>query len=191
MILLENLKDIPDNIDKVIINADKSYSDKHTNINDPDKFILINYEKQFFDESTKFTSNIKHVKFRHLFQYLSKIEISKSLDDTNKISEGQSTDKILQTVPILEWSGDFQSFILKNLVPNKIYRINYSYFPYWHTKDGIIFRGSGERIFFLATNNEAKFTYTRIYSISTWIGWLFTLIGLSFLGKNYIKRIKK
>ncbi|NIQ15293.1 MAG: hypothetical protein GTO02_13135, partial [Candidatus Dadabacteria bacterium] len=30
LILLENLKDIPDNIDKVIINADKSYSDKHT-----------------------------------------------------------------------------------------------------------------------------------------------------------------
>ncbi len=83
--------------------------------------------------------------------------------------------------PELQWSASFQSFTLSGLERGKMLRLNYSYFPFWHSSDGEIYRGLAERIFFLPNKESAHCSYTKLYSLPAWLGSLLSLIALFFI----------
>jgi hypothetical protein len=86
----------------------------------------------------------------------------------------------------LVWDPARQDFSLEGLEPGRLYRINYSFFPYWHSGDGRVFRGSGDRIFFAADGPRASFTYAPYRDGLTWIGWLLTAAGALFIGRRWL-----
>lgn len=65
------------------------------------------------------------------------------------------------SVPTLSFEDLGQTMKLEGLQPGALYRINYSYFPYWVSGDGDVIRGSAERIFFRAVSESARLTYSR------------------------------
>lgn len=87
------------------------------------------------------------------------------------------------------WSPDRQSFTLDGLHPGRLYRINYSAFPYWRSGDGRTWRGSEERIFFVPRSSpvgahngfppqattRVGFAWAPYKTGSFWVGWLMTL----------------
>lgn len=176
---------IPSQIKIVIINEEKNTLQKFKDYSP----IKINFEEK--------SSNIDHYRpirykrnseislYMEIAGYLENdFNIQKKLEeyaDIVKITDSNSQ----KSEAILDWSSDGQSFELKNLIPGNVYRINYSYFPYWHTKDGILLRGSTERMFFIPNKTLAYFKYTNLYSSSTWIGLLISLISVCYIGWFY------
>ncbi len=78
----------------------------------------------------------------------------------------------------LDWGADAQSMKLTGLTPGKLYRVNYSYFPYWSADSGQIFRGSKERIFIKPNSSEMTLSFSRYYAPSSWIGIVLSVLGV-------------
>jgi hypothetical protein len=85
----------------------------------------------------------------------------------------------------MAWDRDRQGFTVQGLEPGRMYRINYSYFPYWRSGDGQVFRGGQERIFFIADKSRARFTWAPYASPWVWFGWASTLLGAWYLWRAW------
>ena len=83
------------------------------------------------------------------------------------------------------WGNRFQEFALSRLQSDRLVRINYSYFPFWKSSDGEVYRGSGERIFFLPNREQAVLSYSPFSSKSGWIGYLCSLIAMTILVRQF------
>jgi hypothetical protein len=88
------------------------------------------------------------------------------LDNKSQASETRNIE--------LKWSHANQEFDLGGLQPGAFVRINYSYFPYWGSPDGVLYRGGSERMVFLPKGETAHFAYSRWRGESSWWG-----VGLS------------
>ncbi len=82
------------------------------------------------------------------------------------------------SAPTLRFSPDFQTIYLEHLQPGRPVRINYAYFPYWRSGDGVIYRGSAERIFFLPSTDHAVLRYDSRADAASWIGVAVSLASL-------------
>jgi hypothetical protein len=81
----------------------------------------------------------------------------------------------------IHWSADGQHFELQGLQPGHMVRINYSYFPYWSTSDGTIYRAGEERMMFTPNGESAWFSYSSWSSASVLFGSLISILSLSAL----------
>lgn len=95
-----------------------------------------------------------------------------------------------ETDTVLGWDSDQQSMSLTGLVPGEMYRINYSYAPQWFSSSGQVFRGSAERMFFVASAPAATLKFSPFYLASTWAGVLTSIVGLLLFGR-YLRWRKK
>lgn len=96
---------------------------------------------------------------------------------------------VTQVAAQLFWSKDFQDLQLAGFTPRRWQRINYSYFPYWGTRDGTLLRGTGERMLLLPTGAQATLQYSRWNSSWSWIGALLTLVSLlPFVSSRFLTR---
>jgi hypothetical protein len=188
LIEIENTNHIPKQIKTFIVNSSpgsKKFIDLQKRLEN-DNVVELNYVNSAFKidhYNPYFYPHMERKLYTSISDYLDGALMDKLLNDTNKSSGQTSSEHSLN--PVFSWIKGNQSFRLSSLVPGTVYRINYSYFPYWHTKDGQIFRGSGDRIFFIPEKKEAVFVYTRIYSKSTWIGWLITICSIGYILRVY------
>lgn len=112
-------------------------------------------------------------------------EVEKYLDNDVKLpgifsatfGNSGTKDKLNMKRPSLSWSDDKQTMYLDGLEPGIMYRINYSYFPYWSSRDENVLRGSGERMFYIAKHQSATLEYQKWGFASTTLGYLITLIA--------------
>jgi len=81
----------------------------------------------------------------------------------------------------LRWFNADQEFALEGLEPGQMVRINYSYFPFWSTRDGVLFRGSSERMIFLPNSQSAHFSYSRWQIGASWWGMFITIVCVVLL----------
>ncbi len=186
---LEDLKAVPSEIDIIIINHLPNNIEqfiKKYNLSTK-KVIFINYFNDLLlinNDNVIFSSNPDKTEFQYVKYYLEKkINLKPRLIELVKEYNLDANTKSAY----LEWESNYQAFALSRLIPNKIYRINYSYFPYWHTTDGKLYRGSAERMFFIPNSNQAILKFTKLYSLSTWIGWILTLSALIYIGFSFYK----
>ena len=85
------------------------------------------------------------------------------------------------STPALTWSSKQQELFLEQLQVGRLYRINYSYFPYWQAERGTVFRGSGERLFFVPQATSASLGYEPFSHRATWIGYALSLFSCFIL----------
>lgn len=181
LIEIKEIKSIPDQLSALIVNDNDELklTDlklKVFNINFVENYSKINHYKPLRKEK-----NSELYLYREIANYFENFfDIQEKLKSVIKDNKKILNDEV-NNIPELEWSPNNQKFKLSNLHPGYVYRINYSYFPYWHTYDGVLLRGSGERMFFIPKKSTASFKYTRLYSYSTWIGWLLTILSFVYL----------
>lgn len=184
LIQLDDPSRVPNQIDTLIINhlpgdvdtfvSKYGYEDKN--------ILFINFEPSIFNINhykPNYFRNIEKGYFINLSYYLDKVvQLPKRLVN-GKIAKSIGTPD-LQTAN-LSWNAKSQSFTMHNLQPGAIYRINYSYFPYFHTDEGTLFRGSKDRIFLIPDTQTVNVTFTSLYSFAFWIGVLCSIIALTIL----------
>lgn len=188
LIDIQDLNNIPKQIKTLIINSDpgsEKFIDLQKRLNN-DKVIKLDYKNSALKIDYYHPYYYPHLElrlYRNIADYLDESLKNKLIEGINPASpENLPKDT---NEPVFLWDKGNQSFRLTNLTPGTVYRINYSYFPYWHSKDGQIFRGSGDRIFFIPDKKEAVFVFTRLHSISTWIGWLITICSIGYIVRMY------
>ncbi len=151
LINLTNESIVPKEIQLMLVNGEprERYADK--------KIIKLDFRNDY---------QINHysVQYQHNFELDDFNIAEKYFDKTVKIIQLLERFELRPigpeiTIPSFTWSKDGQSFSLAKLTPGKLLRINYSYFPYWNSSDGTVFRGSGERIFFLPKSTKATLSY--------------------------------
>jgi hypothetical protein len=196
LIYLNKLSNIPTQIDTLIINylpEDINLFIKNNNLKDK-KILFIDFNNQLFiinHYNPYYPDNIQLETYKLIRKYLNEtINLEKQLRSLYQNNENQK-ELINQKKVLVNWDNNDQQFSLSGLIPNKIYRINYGYFPYWHTEDGQLFRGSGDRMFFIPDKSEASFEFTKLKTPSTWIGWGLTVVGIVYIiFITYRKKIK-
>ncbi len=125
--------------------------------------------------SPEIPKNLELSAYRDAENYLDTVaQLSTSL---SAVLPMLSARGVLSVQPTFEWSAGEQSFSLRNLEAGQLYRINYSYFPYFSSSEGKLFRGSGERIFFIPNARSAVVSYSRWAHPSAWWGAAMTLVG--------------
>ena len=136
------------------------------------------------------------VAFNYRQEYLTKhygtwYQHNPEIDDFSDFGKWMDTQGILKDVmatapeptaqaasATMTWDPDYQSFDLAGLIPGKLYRINYSYFPYWGSGDGKVFRSTGDRMLFIPEKDTAHFSYTRWRAFNTYVGYLMSILGI-------------
>ena len=63
------------------------------------------------------------------------------------------------TKPLFEWSKDYQTITLRNLKPGAIYKLDYTYLPFWHSDKAKVFKGSNEQMYVLPEATEVQLSY--------------------------------
>ena len=61
--------------------------------------------------------------------------------------------------PLLSWSDDYQSITLINLIPKKLYRLNYTYLPKWKIRGGQLYQGQSDRMIIYPESETVTLTY--------------------------------
>jgi hypothetical protein len=186
LIKLNNVNTVPTQLETLIINylpEDINLFVKVNNLTEK-KIIFLNFTNRLFiiDRYKPFYSNNFHMDtYKLVRKYFNKnVNIEAQLRSLNQNSEDQKAI-INRNKSLINWQDKNQKFTLSGLLPGNIYRINYGYFPYWHTNDGQLFRGSGDRMFFIPDKSEANFKFTKLKSPSTWIGFGLTILGIAYL----------
>lgn len=166
LISLSNAKTIPEQIKTIIVNG--SNSDRKT---EGKEIVSLDYRYNpvINHFSKTLQTNLELVKFVLSERYL---------DKTLKLAASP-----LPVLPSTEknefaWSNDGQTMHLSGLKSGGLYRINYSYFPYWRSADGAVLRGSQERIFFLGNGDHALLAFAKYRAPVTWIGLILSLLSI-------------
>lgn len=89
----------------------------------------------------------------------------------------------LQAMPEakLEFRDEGQTIELHNLASQQIYRINYSYSPFWSSDQGTILRGGKERLYFIPRTTEATLTYKTLKYPPVLLGSLISFVAFGSL----------
>lgn len=93
-----------------------------------------------------------------------------------------------QPAPEFYMDPDGQSFALSGLAPGRLYRVNYSYFPYWGSDQGTLYRGSAERLFFAPRGNSATVSFSIFHRKIVWVGYLITVAAAALMFLRYKRR---
>ena len=103
--------------------------------------------------------------------------LAKHLDSMLKLDPSPNINTKNQTNARFSWQQDKQRFELNNLTQGEFLRINYNYFPLWQCDGGSLYRGSAERMYFLAEEAKAICNYSIRNSGSFWLGMLISIIS--------------
>ena len=175
---------IPANVDVVIVNGNISNVEKRTfkdrnliTFNYSNKYVLDHYHPHY-------PHNTELDAYKDFADY---IENRARLDKKLRV---EATDVNLiegpGVLPKLTFADNSQTIAIKDLEPGKIYKLNYTFMPFWKPKGARIFRGTGERIFIRAASSESNLTYSQwnadicflalVLSLSTLLMYIFIVI---------------
>jgi len=141
----------------------------------PRPYLLNNYEVHY-------PKNIEFDRYREVETFLNNFIVKSGLPYKQFPMEG-----IIDT-PDFTWAENGQAFEIKNATPGRLYRVNYTYFPYWNIKGGTAYRGSEERIYIEASSDTIRGEFTAWQSMSSYIGVFLTVIGALFSVAVYRQR---
>ncbi|NIV43222.1 MAG: hypothetical protein GWN11_12625 [Candidatus Dadabacteria bacterium] len=191
---IENIHNIPEKIDTVIVNHLPDNINKFVEINElkEKKIIFLNFEPTVFNinhYNIKYPHNIEKAYFLNLNYYLNKVvRLPKRLQGINHKETETPVD--IKTAKV-SWNSDDQKLTITGLVAGMIYRINYTYFPYFHTGGGKLYRGSKDRMYLIPGNDKVAIEFNIYYSWPFWIGVLFTMVALVVLVSVKLNRLQK
>lgn len=80
--------------------------------------------------------------------------------DSHSENDVPSGNRNTSIRPTLHWSENDQEITLEGLKVGEMYRLNYTYLPYWTAQGANLFRGDAERMWIEAKAPEAKLRYT-------------------------------
>lgn len=141
----------------------RNYTLTHYDVHYPHNVELDTYHavERYFDSKLKLTAQL-----RRLGSQVAKSELP-PMPDIRRRQNGEAME-------------------MHGLVPGKLYRINYSYFPYWRAEGGTLFRGQGERMFLLAEQPSVEMRFNPWRSIVPLLGVCITLITL--IARRWVTR---
>lgn len=171
LLQLQSIEDAPPQLDKIIVNDSETLSGG--------KIVAINFQPHHpLDHfAIDYAWNHELRDYESTRRYLNE-EARLPATLVPATDRGLEPNNQISQEPVLKWTDDFQSFTLTGLVPQRLVRINYSYFPYWNSDDGTLFRGSEERMFFLAKNERATFTFNPWHTWPAWLGAMLSVLSL-------------
>lgn len=191
---IETIQNIPEKINTIIVNHLPDDINNFVEINKlkEKKIIFINFEPTVFNinhYNIKYPHNIEKAYFLNLNYYLNKaVRLPKRLQNITQTD----TETPVEIKPAkVSWNSDNQEFTITDLVPGMLYRINYTYFPYFHTGAGKLYRGSKDRMYLIPGNDEVTVEFNIYHSWPFWIGVLFTIIALVVLVSVKLNRLQK
>jgi hypothetical protein len=79
--------------------------------------------------------------------------------------------------PEFKWEPGNQTFHLSNLKPGQLYRVDYSYVPYFWSSNAKLWRMSADRILVWAQDEKVDVSFNRLSVMSTWVGLLVTALA--------------
>jgi len=155
------------------------------------KIIRLNYTRHFNLDHyhVDYPRNFELDQYNELERYLTNwLKLPELLSRYAELGDLRRNETAVpKLLPKLSWAADWQSLQLSNLEAGKLYRINYSYFPYWWSGDGVILRGMQERIFFVPNSSEAALRFDASTHWIVIVGYLISLIfGLLALWQGRI-----
>jgi hypothetical protein len=171
VIELPNEGDIPTQVSLLIFNGPvddaESIARRHPNL----EVLAMNFDPSYVLEHYKVRYNFHrgteaYAAARPYLQHVLKSTLKRSFDKV--LSREHQFD--LGKEPRLRWSGANQEFDLEGLEAGRMVRIDYSYFPFWGSPDGTLFRGGAERMIFLPKGPSAHFVYSRWRITPSWWG---------------------
>ncbi len=193
LVKIENKNTMPPGLSGLLVNHDEGKVQLGGQWKAGDQNVIeINFSRSYLLDHYKphYPHNVEIDAYHEVETYLGKVV---NLPDLFVETFGmfKELSSVSNKIPSLIWSSDSQTMRLNNLEPGQMYRINYSYFPYWRSSDGIVLRGSGERMFFIAENTSATLEYRKWGFASTTLGYLITLIawGLIAMKIRSLKRL--
>jgi hypothetical protein len=170
--------DLPPNAEAIIINGSPSAVQKESvrllhGVIPPPAVIGFEFAPYYVTRhySVQYQQNQEFDDFVDAATFMAK---KVSLDD-RMAALPESPSRQAYEVAQMAWRQGRQAFTLDGLRPGRLYRINYSYFPYWRSADGQLLRGSEERMFFVPRSARANFSWAPYSTGSFWLGWLTTL----------------
>jgi hypothetical protein len=162
LIELPNQGDIPTQVSLLLFNGPsdeaQSLASQHPNL----EIVAMNFVRSYVLKHYQVRYNYHrgvedYGEARPYLQHVLKNTLRPSLDKVLLRAQRPESGK----EPRMRWSGADQEFDLEGLEPGKMVRIDYSYFPFWGSPDGTLFRGGAERMFFLPKGQSAHFEYSR------------------------------
>jgi hypothetical protein len=189
LVNLENANDYIPELRAAIINSSHSGNDplenklKSKNI----EIVRLNYFQPYI-------LNHYSVWYQHNVELDSFNAVEKYFDQEfrleNQISRFRENFSEQNENPTMTWSKDGQAFEVSGLNPGQLYRVNYSFFPYWQCDGAELFRGGEERIMLASNNSTVSCNYSRWNAGSSWVGMLLSLTALVFLISRRSKKPK-
>lgn len=83
--------------------------------------------------------------------------------------------------PSVRWSAEEQDFVVDGLQPGRLFRLNYTYTPYWRSDEAAIYRGGAERTYLVPTTSRARLSFRRYADTAATTGTLASLFGIAAL----------
>jgi hypothetical protein len=179
LIRIDHKSTIPSGLSGLLVNhnEDEIQLDNQRKMTDH-RVIEINFSRPYLLNHYKphYPHNVEIDAYHEVEKYLDNVVKLPGLF-TSTFGKLSAIDIANMKTPSLSWSDDKQTMYLDGLEPGKMYRINYSYFPYWRSRDENVLRGSGERMFYMAEHHSATLEYQKQGFASTTLGYLITLIA--------------
>ena len=187
LIRIEDDKAIPSGLAGLLVNYDGEKDQLSNQWETADQQVIeINFTSPYLLNHYKphYPHNVEIDAYNEVEKYLGKVvKLPKRF--TRVFGQLSNPRKLNKENPSLFWSDDQQTMYLDGLQPGMLYRINYSYFPYWRSRDGNVLRGSGERIFYRAEKQSAILEYRNWGFVSTTLGYLITLIAWIWIAMRF------
>ncbi len=160
LVALDGLSNVPEGMKAVIINGQLTGKFRSPRLE-------LDYEEpvHFNHFNVRYQHNFELDSFNDVEAYLN----SKRSQLSNLIS-GISAPKVSGKTPRRSSERRLNRMDFENLEPGQLYRVNYSYFPYWKAKGAKLFRGMGERIFLQASSETAQLKYSKWHDWTSWLG---------------------
>jgi hypothetical protein len=182
IIHLSDAADLPSGVSLLLVNGDIHEAEEIARHNPKLEVVAIN----FVPSKAMNHYNVRYNFHRGTEDYA---EAKPYLQQILKTTLKPSLDRLISSVnmsenpnePRLRWSDTDQEFDLDGLEPRKMVRINYSYFPFWNSSDGVLYRGGAERMIFFPKGRSAHFSYSRWQVTASWWGMGATVASVILL----------
>lgn len=181
LIALEDLTSLPEGLALVIINQRDQATDRERKDGIP---------RLSFEFNPSYTLRHYDVHYPHNIELDAYRAMERFFDGTFKLAPRiRTATKDFSSRPVssrgrMEVVGAGQKFLLGDLQPGLMYRLNYSYAPFWTSADGRVLRGQGERLFFLPRSTVATITFSPWSEPTVWCGallsfctWVVLMLG--------------
>ena len=178
LVRIENPSRVPEQIEEILFNTEEGRKLPRALRNKTIYEIRFRSQKTLRHYQVRYPTNIELDTYNEMERYF-----DRSVRLISRITAAKPPQQKVASLnsASLQWSEDFQSFKLTGLEAGQVYRINYSYFPYWVPSNGFLLRGSGERMFFFADKETAEMQYAQSRFLSTWLGFAFSFLGVFLL----------